>query len=79
MTEGTDYRTVDRPEHRASRWDAASGDATLALTPTDDAIAEGDEAVSTSGSSDVPVTPATLTLSDDEQAVDWGWRSVRRP
>ena len=64
-TEGTDYATVSdlRIDIAAG---AASGTATFTLDPTDDAVSEGDEAISVTGTSDVTVTPATLTISDDE-------------
>ena len=64
-TEGTDYRAVGELKITIAAG-AASGEATFTLTPTDDAIAEGDEEVSVSGSSDVPVSPVKLTLSDDD-------------
>ena len=64
-TEGTDYQAVGELKITIAAG-AASGEATFTLTPTDDAIAEGDEEVSVSGSSDVPVSPVKLTLSDDD-------------
>ena len=45
---------------------AASGAGTFTLTPRDDATAEADETLTVSGASDLPVTPATVTLADDD-------------
>ena len=45
---------------------AASGEGTFTLTPGDDATAEADETLTVSGASDLPVTPATVTLADDD-------------
>ena len=45
---------------------AASGEGTFTLTPVDDATVEADETLTVSGASDLPVTPATVTLADDE-------------
>ena len=48
---------------------ALSGEATFTLTPEDDRIAEGDEAITVSGSaSGLSVEPAELTLEDDDEA-----------
>ena len=65
---GTDYQAVAdfvltiAPE-------ALSGEATFTLTPEDDGIAEGDEAITVSGSaSGLSVEPAELTLEDDDEA-----------
>ena len=65
---GTDYQAVSdfvltiAPE-------ALSGEATFTLTPVDDEIAEGDEAITVSGSaSGLTVEPAALTLEDDDEA-----------
>ena len=65
---GTDYQAVAdfvltiAPE-------ALSGEATFTLTPVDDGIAEGDEAITVSGSaSGLSVEPAELTLEDDDEA-----------
>ena len=38
------------------------------VTPVDDTIAEGEETLTVSGASPLPVTPATLTLRDDDTA-----------
>ena len=45
---------------------AASGAGTFTLTPRDDATVEADETLTVSGASDLPVTPATVTLADDD-------------
>ena len=45
---------------------AASGDATLTLTPVDDALDGPDETVTVSGTSDLEVSDATVTLADDD-------------
>ena len=45
-----------------------SGQNTFSLTPVNDVIAEGDETLQVSGTSPLPVTPATLTLNDDDTA-----------
>ena len=46
-----------------------SGEATFTLTPVDDGVAEGDEAITVSGSvSGLSVEPAALTLEDDDEA-----------
>ena len=47
---------------------AASGTGTFTLMPENDSIAEADETVSVSGASDLPVTPASLLLFDDDEA-----------
>ena len=67
-TSGTDYAavsdfTVTIPQ------ETASGTATFTLTPTNDAIAEGDEAIDVTGAADgFTVTKAEVTLTDDETA-----------
>ena len=49
--------------------EALSGEATFTLTPVDDGVAEGDEAITVSGSaSGLTVEPAELTLEDDDEA-----------
>ena len=45
---------------------AASGTETFTLTPRDDATVEADETLTVSGASDLPVTPTTVTLADDD-------------
>ena len=45
---------------------AASGTGTFTLTPRDDATVEADETLTVSGASDLPVTPTTVTLADDD-------------
>ncbi len=47
---------------------ATSGEADFSLTPVNDAVAEGDETLQVSGTSDLPMTAATLTLTDDDIA-----------
>ena len=65
---GTDYQAVSDfvltiPEG------FVSGEATFTLTPVDDGVAEGDEAITVSGSaSGLSVEPAALTLEDDDEA-----------
>ena len=49
----------------------ASGTATLEFTPTDDNLVEGDETVQVSGiSEELEVTPAVLTIEDDDREPD---------
>ena len=49
----------------------ASGTATLEFTPTDDNLVEGDETVQVSGiSQELEVTPAVLTIEDDDREPD---------
>ena len=48
--------------------EATNAEADFSLTPVNDVIAEGDETLQVSGTSPLPVTPATLTLSDDDTA-----------
>ena len=47
---------------------AASGTGTFTLEPLDDAIAELDETLDVSGTSDLPVTRTDVTLADDDEA-----------
>ena len=48
-----------------------TGTGTLTLTPEDDLIAEGDETVQVSGAAEgLDVTPAPLTIEDDDEAPD---------
>ena len=67
-TSGTDYAavsdfTVTIPKQ------TASGTGTFTLTPTNDAIAEGDETIDVTGAADgFTVTKAEMTLTDDETA-----------
>ena len=46
---------------------AASGTGMFTLTPQDDETVESDERLALSGVSDLPVTPATVTLVDDDE------------
>ena len=67
-TSGTDYAAV--PDFTVTiPKESARGMATFTLTPTNDAIAEGDESVDVTGSAtDFTVTKAEMTLTDDETA-----------
>ena len=47
---------------------AARGRGTFTLTPENDLIVEADETLTVSGVSDLPVTPATMELLDDDEA-----------
>ena len=47
---------------------AASGTGTFTLTPQDDETVEANERLTVSGVSDLPVTPASVTLVDDDEA-----------
>ena len=47
---------------------AANGEGTFTLTPVDDGAVEADETLAVSGASDLPVTPTTVTLADDDDA-----------
>ena len=47
---------------------APSGTGTFTLTPQDDAEDEADETLALTGESDLPVTPATMELLDDDEA-----------
>ncbi len=46
---------------------ATSGSGSFALVPEDDGADEADETLTLSGSSALPVTPATVTLTDDDE------------
>ena len=46
---------------------APSGTGTFTVVPEDDAIVERDEVLTVSGASDLPVTPTTLSLLDDDE------------
>ena len=67
-TSGTDYAAV--PDFTVTiPKESARGMATFTLTPTNDAIAEGDETIDVTGSAtDFTVTKAEVTLTDDETA-----------
>ena len=47
---------------------APNGTGTFSVVPEDDLIAEKDEVLTVSGASDLPVTPATVELLDDDEA-----------
>ena len=46
---------------------APSGTGTFTLTPEDDAVDEADETLALTGESDLPVTPASVVLADDDE------------
>ncbi len=46
---------------------ATSGSGSFALVPEDDGADEADETLTLAGSSDLPVTPATVTLTDEDE------------
>ena len=67
-TEGTDYATVSNFTVTIGA-NATSGTGTFTLTPTQDLLGEGDEAISVEGTMTIPglvVTGTALTLTDDE-------------
>ncbi|MDE0662511.1 MAG: hypothetical protein OXH82_01080, partial [Candidatus Dadabacteria bacterium] len=66
-TSGTDYTTVNNFNITIGAG-AASNTGTFDLTPTDDSIHEGDETINVTGttSDSITVTPATVTIEDDE-------------
>ena len=69
-TEGTDYETVDGLTVTISA-ESTSGTATFRLTPTDDAIREGVETISVTGTTSVSgltVTDAQLSITDNDRA-----------
>ena len=47
---------------------ASNGTATFTVVPEDDLIVEADELLTVSGVSDLPVSPATMELLDDDEA-----------
>ena len=47
---------------------APRGTGTFTVLPEDDLVAEADEVLTVSGTADLPVTPATLRLLDDDEA-----------
>ena len=69
-TEGTDYETVDGLTVTIPA-ESTSGTATFRLTPTDDAIREGVETISVTGTtsvSDLTVSDAQLRITDNDTA-----------
>ena len=67
-TSGTDYAAVSDFTVTIPK-ESASGTGTFTLTPTQDAIAEGDETIDVTGAADgFTVTKAQMTLTDDETA-----------
>ena len=67
-TEGTDYATV--PDFTVTIGaSSTSGTGTFTLTPTQDALDEGDESIQVGGTATgLTVTGASLTLTDDDTA-----------
>ena len=67
-TSGTDYAAVSDFTVTIPK-ESTSGSGTFTLTPTNDAIAEGDETIDVTGTADgFTVTKAEVTLTDDETA-----------
>ena len=67
-TEGDDYADMGSLQLTVAA-DATTGQTTFTLTPEDDAIAEGPETLSVTGSaSGLTVEPATLTVRDNDTA-----------
>ena len=67
-TSGTDYTAVSDLTVTIPK-ESARGTGTFTLTPTNDAIAEGDETIDVTGTADgFTVTKAEMTLTDDETA-----------
>ncbi len=65
-TAGADYGAVANFEIRIPG-EKASGSKTFTLTPTDDAVSEGDEKLSVTGTADgIDVSSAQVTIEDDE-------------
>ena len=64
---GTDYSAVTPFDVTIASGDS-SGSATFTLTPTDDTVVEGNETLSLSGTSDLTVNGASVTLTDDDGA-----------
>ena len=67
-TEGTDFATVSGGLTVTIMAGQTSGTGTFTLTPMDDNVAEGEETLTVSGTSALPVTSAELTLADDDPA-----------
>ena len=66
---GTDYDTPLRRFHVEIKAQATEGETTFTLTPTDDAIVEGDESLTLKGSAaGLEVTTATITIKDNDTA-----------
>ena len=68
-TAGTDYAAV-APVTLTIAAGQTTGTASFTLTPVDDAVDEADETLAVSGvtaAPELPVTPATLTLGDDDE------------
>ena len=65
--EGTDFATVSDFTVTIDA-EATSGSATFDLVVTGDTLVEGPEILTVSGSADLSVAPATLTITDDDLA-----------
>ena len=68
-TAGTDYAAV-APVTLTIAAGQTTGTASFTVTPVDDAVDEADETLAVSGvtaAPELPVTPATLTLGDDDE------------
>ena len=67
-TSGTDYTAVDSFTLTIAATES-TGTGTFMLTPTQDSVSEGDETIDITGTAgDFTVTPAEMTLTDDETA-----------
>ena len=67
-TSGTDYTAVADFTLTIAATDS-TGTGTFTLTPTQDSVSEGDETIDVTGTAgDFTVTPAEMTLTDDETA-----------
>ena len=66
-TSGTDYAAVSDFDVTIAAG-KSSGSATFTLTPTDDTLVEGNETLSLSGTSDLTVNAASVTLTDNDGA-----------
>ena len=67
-TSGTDYTAVDSFTLTIAATES-TGTGTFTLTPTQDSASEGDETIDITGTAgDFTVTPAEMTLTDDETA-----------
>ena len=70
-TKGTDYSVGTALASITIPANTASGTGTMKITPTDDAVVEGDESITIPGSTStevgLSVTSATVTLTDDDK------------
>ena len=71
-TKDTDYTVTSLGEHHDRRRTHRAGTGTLTVTPTDDAVVEGDETIVIPGTTTtqvgLTVTSATVTLTDDDKS-----------